>query len=91
MFVTLPIELQQEMADYYLQNEKDIPNEIFLLLHSVMNHETAVSSDERELLRFLEAIMRSVYSIHDCKLILQYMKDYSANAELESVLEVRIG
>lgn len=88
VFVTLPEELQKEMAEYYLQNEDAISNEELLLFNRVLNNKVCVTANERELLEFLQCMTSSCYSIEDIKQIMKYMKEYSVTEELENVLEV---
>lgn len=91
VFGTLPQELQREMADYYLRNEKEMDDERMILFNKILNQEgsrTEVTTEEKELLGFLERIKSSMYSIEDIKIIMSYMREYDVNSELEIVLEV---
>lgn len=92
VFGTLPQELQREMADYYLRSEKEMDDERMILFNKVLNqegsHHTEITTEEKELLGFLEKMKSSMYSIEDIKTILSYMREYDVNSELEIVLEV---
>lgn len=91
VFGTLPQELQREMADYYLRSEKEMDDERMILFNKILNQEgsrTEVTTEEKELLGFLERIKSSMYSIEDIKTIMSYMREYDVNNELEIVLEV---
>ena len=91
VFLTLPVEMQRELAHAYLNGKKGCPEkqrEVFLRI--VQEEEESwvegVTEERRALRGFLDAILSDLITVAEIQRVRQYMRSYEATEELKKVV-----